>query len=331
MKGLSRARQLLRGSKKHPDVDPDADPLLGEECRTWRQGDVFDGARTYMFDWKGRPRPIESAHGAAVVSQSCDASLPGRDRVQIAPVVRLTNPDDRREAASGRRTQYVSLPRLGEDMFADLDGITTVAKTALLSCSRKSGVESDDEVREFAFSVARRFGRFAYPDEVVECLDPLTRTLQSKARKEKSPLGKALAQVHSFRVYCEDWSATPRDLTLIVIMEPGVVPPDIELLGAPPADLVPPTGTGLAAQVNGYATRLEKTPGSTEEKYYAWEYLAEAWALQCEDTTRSKNLEVHVRSVIAEIVSVDDFPLSRYLESHSLDLDYLSDSRTPLQ
>jgi hypothetical protein len=37
-----------------------------------------------------------------------------------------------------------------------------------------------------------------------------------------------------------------------------------------------------------------------------------------------------VGSVTAELAAVDDFPLSRYLDTESLDLDYLSDSRKPI-
>ncbi len=209
-----------------------AAPELGDSCRDWRQGDVFRDAKSFVFDWAWNPRPVETAHGAVVVSQSCDASLPSRGRIQIAPpVVRLEHPDDVREAAAGKRPQYVAVPQIGSGFFADLDGITTVSKTALLSCERVAGVKTDPEIREFAFSIARRFGRFAYPDEVVECLKPLTKALQSKARKEQSPLGQALMGVHSFRVQCEDWAKSPYELTLIVILEPDLVPSD------PPDDI----------------------------------------------------------------------------------------------
>lgn len=312
-----------------PDSQPK--PELGDSCRDWRQGDVFLGAKTFVFDDAWEPHQVETEHGAVVVSQSCDASLPTRERIQIAPVVRLEDANDAREAAAGKRPQYVAVPRLGSDFFADLDGITTVAKTALLACKRVAGVETDQDVREFAFSVSRRFGRFAYPDEVVECLKPLTKALQSKARKEQSPLGRVLIGVHSFRVHCEDWAQTPCELTLIVILEPGLVPSDPDDIGECPNELISQAEEKLTAQINVYANYLSGAGRSTTERYYAWQYLAEAWAKQCEETAAANGLTGFVGSVTAELATVDEFPLSRYLDSESLDLDYLSDSRKPIE
>jgi hypothetical protein len=249
-KVLARFRTVANGADQRARQPP---PELGDSCRDWRQADVFRGANTFVFDGAWEPHRIETAHGAVIVSQSCDASLPNRERIQIAPVVRLDDVNDLREAAAGKRPQYVAVPRLGSDFFADLDGITTVAKTALLACERVAGVETDQEVREFAFAVSRRFGRFAYPDEVVECLNPLTKALQSKARKEQSPLGRVLTGVHSLRVQCDDWTQAPYELTLIVILEPGVVPSDPDDVGDPPNDLNGPIGKSLATQINTYA------------------------------------------------------------------------------
>ena len=304
-------------------------PELGEACRDWRQGDVFRDARTFVFDAAWSPRPVETTHGAVVVSQSCDAALPNRQRIQIAPVVQLENSNDIREATSGKRPQYVAIPRLGPDFFADLDGITTVLKTALLRSERIAGIGTDQEVREFAFSVARRFGRFAYPDEVVECLQPLTRTLQSKARKEQSPLGQLLTHVHSLRVQCENWTTTPYSLTLIAVMEPNTIPFP-EDVAERPSGLNQPSGNGLTGQISDYVNYLSDDGRSPTERYFGWQYLADAWALQCEAVAESNDLSRSVGSVTAELVSVDEFPLSRYLASESLDLDYLSDSRKPI-
>jgi hypothetical protein len=242
----------------------------------------------------------------------------------------LEHDDDVREAASGARPQYVAVPRVGPDFFADLDGITTVAKTALLSCERMQGVETDDEVRAFAFSVARRYGRFAYPDEVVKCLGPLTAALKEKARKSQSPLGQALASLHSIRVQCEDWTSTPHELTLIVILQADVVPSDLDDIGEPPQDIDAPSNANLKSQINKYATYLAAPSRSQTERYFGWQYLSEIWARQCEAAARSKGLTEHVSSVTAELAAVDDFPLSRVLKTESLDLDYLSASRKPI-
>lgn len=308
-------------------LDNEQPPSLGEACKDWRQGDVFCDGKTFVFDHGWSPQPVRTTHGAVIISQSCDASLPGREQVQIAPVVRLDDEDDLREALSGRRTQYLALPRIGQEFFADLDGITSVMKTALLSSERVHGVETDQEIREFAFALARRFGRFAYPDDVVDCFKPLTEALRSKARRENSPLGKVLADVHSFRVQCGDWSTEPYELTLIVILEPAAVISDLDAIGDCPEELTRLGNKPTGERISAYATYLRGGHRSQTERYFGWQLLADAWALRCEETATALGLTGIVSSVTAQLTSTDEFPMSQYLATESLDLDYLSDSR----
>lgn len=326
---IDRFLGLIGVSGDRPQSDEparDSTPI-GDACLDWRQGDVFESAKAFCFDRIWRPRQIPTPHGAVVVSQTCDACRPERETIQLAPVARLEQPNELSDAAYGKRPRYVALPTLGPDYFADLDGITTVAKTALLDCRRVCVLETDAHVREFAFSVARRFGRFAYPDEVVKCLDPVSDALKSKARKPNSPLGQALRSLHSIRVQCEDWTSSPYELTLIVVLEPEVVPSDMDSIGSPPVELTEADDFSLKEQINWYATYLNDSGRSGYESYYAWQYLADVWARQCEEAAVNKGLSAHVHTVVAEIVAVDDFPLSRVLRTESLDLDYLSDSR----
>jgi hypothetical protein len=327
---IDRVLELIGASGKEepqPEALEEDSDTIGDACLDWRQGDVFESAKAFYFDRAWRPRQIPTTHGAVVVSQTCDACRPERETIQLAPVVRLEHSDEIKEAADGKRPRYVALPALGYDYFADLDGITTVVKTALLDCRRVCALEKDAHVREFAFSVSRRFGRFAYPDEVVRCLDPVSDALKSKARKPNSPLGQVLKSLHSIRVECEDWTCSPYELTLIIVLEPDAVPSDIDGIGLPPADLAEPDDKRLKEQINRYATYLKDANRSADESYYAWQYLADVWARQCEEAAATKGLTDHVRTVVAEVVAVDDFPLSRVLRTESLDLDYLSDSR----
>ena len=327
MWGIGRILALF--GSNDGDADQNSAPALGTLCSEWRQGDIFRNAKAFVFDHNWTPKVVDDTDSVVVISQSCDASLPHRKLIQIAPLVRLKDADDVREAASGARTQYVAVPRAGADFFADLDGITTVAKTALISCDRIAGVESDSEVREFAFSVSRRYGRFAYPDEVNDCLNPLTEALKAKARKEKSPLGQAVASIHSIRVQCADWTQPPYQLTLIVILQANIIPFP-EDVGEPPGDLDAPTDKNFKTQINKYVKYLGETSHSQSDRYFAWQYLIEIWARQCESEAQSKGLTGWVSSVTAQLESVDDFPLSRVLRTESLDLDYLSDSRKPM-
>lgn len=299
------------------------------ECGEWRQGDVFSGAKAFAFDRTWKPQELPSEHGVAIVSQSCDASLGHRPSVQVAPVLLVEDGQRRSEALSGKQTHLISLPQLGEGYFADLEGITTVAKAALVTCERRVGVHTDQEVREFAFSVARRFGRFAYPDEVVRSLGPVKKSIQAKAARPNSPLGEALARVHSFRVICENWAIAPYELTLVVVMEAAVVPSDLDALIEEPTlarDLGVGSDKTLKEQINACLTKLQESDDAGEI-YYVWQHLADCWALQCEEEANVLGFCDTVASVVAEVVAIDEFPMSRYLASESLDLDYLSNSR----
>jgi hypothetical protein len=322
---LDRLRALLpKGSQPPASAEE-----IGGKCSDWRQGDVFQGAPAYKFGSGWTPFTATTTYGAAVVSQSCDAAQSDRPHIQIAPVVELHG-NVANEAAAGRRPQYAPLPQLGDGYYADLDVITTVAKTVLLDYQRTAGVATDDDVRKFAFAVSRKFSRFAYPDEVVASLRPVKTALQSKARKPNSRLGKVLAKIHSLRVQCEDWTTGPLELTLIVIVEPDVVPSDLEEIGSPPTDLPgPDLNKPLAEQENAYATYLSGDDLTPTQTYFAWQYLSEVWALRCEQTATDLDHGDLIASIAAELTSVDEFPLARVLRSDSLDLDYLSDSRKP--
>lgn len=302
---------------------------IGDRCGDWRQGDVFLGAPAYKFGSDWTPLTATTPTGVAVVSQSCDAAQPERPHIQIAPVVELKG-SVASEATAGHRPQYAPLPELGEGYFANLDVISTVTKRALLDYERRAGVTADEDVRKFAFAVSRKFGRFAYPDEVVESMRPIRDVLKSKARKPNSPIGKALAQIHSLRVQCEDWSTGPLELTLIVIAEPDVVPSDLDEIGDPPTDLAAPDpAKSLTDQANSYAAYLSKNGLTPTQTYYVWQYLSAVWALRCEQTATELGHGNHITSIAAELTSVDDFPLARVLRSDNLDLDYLSESRRP--
>ncbi|OBI21733.1 hypothetical protein A5714_00645 [Mycobacterium sp. E2462] len=138
-----------------------------------------------------------------------------------------------------------------------------------------------------------------------------------------------MASVHSIRVQCDDWTQPPHGLTLIVILEANIIPfPDD--VGEPPTDLDAPTDANFKDQINKYVKYIGETSHSQSDRYFAWQYLIEIWARQCESEAQSKGLTGWVSSVTAQLDSVDEFPLSRVLRTESLDLDYLSDSRKPM-
>ena len=158
------------------------------------------------------------------MEQSCDAAQIVRDRIHVVPRVILEGAQAS-EAAGGKRISFAALPELGDGHFADLETVVTLPKITLATVTRMPGVVEDEHVRRLAGSVSRKYGRFAFPDDVVRALDPLRDVLRSKARKEQTPLGRILADVYGIRIEAaQSWVTPPYDLMLIVIFEHGVVP-----------------------------------------------------------------------------------------------------------
>jgi hypothetical protein len=180
-------------------------------------------------------------------------------------------------------------------------------------------------------STTRKYGRFAFPDDVVRALGPLQDVLRSKARKEQSPLGRILADIYSIRIEAAapGWESPPYDLQLIVIFEPGVVPdlPDGQLPDEPPGlrNRVLGQDQPIETRINQIATEFARDSTTAEAKYWLIMWLAQAWAARCEKSAKDAGVNTVVRSVSPDVATVDDFPLSRYNNSEDLDLDYLSE------
>lgn len=302
-------------------------PEAGEVV--YQQADVLTTVTSIAITGPdGSPLMVQCPAGVAIISQTCDVVLPNRDLIQLAKLVQLPE-STAKEAIDGKRPRYVHLPAYGSNWFADLDHISTAPKALLATTVPQRGVATDNEIRGFGRAVARKFGRFAFPDEVTPWLSPLEKVLSSRSRKESSPEGRALNNIAEIRVEAVGgWGAPPYDLVLVFITEVGALPvledddvPEI------PTEL----GTWLydgdrevcrtAADV---ANRLAVT-ASPVEQYWLWGALGEAWAAKCQPQAGVPD-EVRraVRSVTAEVVAADEYPLSRVRRSEQLDLDHLS-------
>jgi hypothetical protein len=194
-----------------------------DESSQWRQADKFSLDTVAVTSATGEPALVETTNGIALVSQSCDVVLPHRLNVQVAPIIELVG-NDARAARDGKRSRYAHLPRLGDTSFADLDHVSTVAKTALAGKRVGEGVAGDDETRRFAAAIARRFGRFAFPDDVSDAMKALRDLVQSKATKPQSPFGTVLADVLELRAESKAWAAVASEVTLVFVLFPGALP-----------------------------------------------------------------------------------------------------------
>lgn len=298
-----------------------------DEASEWRQGDKFSLDSVAVMATAGEASTVPTSNGVALVSQSCDVVLPHRLNVQVAPIIELVG-NDARAARDGKRSQYAHLPRLGENSFADLDHVSTVAKSALSGTHVAQCVVGDDETRGFAAAIARRFGRFAFPDDVSDAMKALRDLVQSKATKPQSPFGKVLAEVLELRAESRAWAEEASEVTLVFVLLPGALPtlPEDDP-GARPAtlDKFEPSESTAQKRLTEIASALTNPAAgwSAHEKFWLWVLLADAAALLCEAQGRGVTASHHP-TFVGEVISGDEFPLTRVRRSEIVDLDHLS-------
>lgn len=257
-----------------------------------------------------------------VVSQTCDVVQPKRELLQLAPLVRLGDPEVQRGARKKANPRYPLVHDAEEPLFADLSNIQSVKKTAVLdTVVRKDlGFPSDTDAREFGLAVARWFGRFAFPDNIQPWLAPVQELIRDKYEKPNAPFGQVLQAVSEVRVEADSWSAYPANLTLHVVVEAGSLPSipedaDLSDIGIIPTDLNAVCSAILDEQ-------------SPTRRTVLWAAFAQALAERCVPKGRSSNNEAvlgAVSSIVGEVASDDEFPLSKVRKSEQLDVDYLSD------
>lgn len=193
-----------------PDSQPDLlnDSQL-EQLGRWRQGDAAalkrqvwlahgDLPTTAISKERADPGKLLAMHesapdGHAVLTQTCDlVPRTGRDRpfVSVAPLVHLDS-ELTDLAARGRLTRFAHIPNYQCGMMcADLDRITTIETGVLLLCDRLSRLDTDQQRLAFSRAVARKFERFAFPDDLTTSIQKWRNHIISKHGREHSPEGR---------------------------------------------------------------------------------------------------------------------------------------------
>lgn len=296
------------------------------------QGDVFDLRKLpIVCEVDGgdvRCESIDCPNGVVLVNQACDA-LRAR-RLQVAPIVRL--PDtEARLAASGRRPRYVPMRLRDEMLFADLEAIVTVKRECLEGMGRLgSCFSTPDEERLARDLVARRFGRFPFPNPVVEWCKPLQDKIAPKARREGNQ-GALLRKVTCIRIEEEgDWRGPlVYSLSLSFLVEPKTLPLvwDDEGLGCLPREidgqLRVTKKAELPDKIAGYILKADELGLSAAVICDLWQRVVDCWIGQCNEVYGGKGKVERVFGR-GEVVSEDEYSFDRYRRSEQLDLDYLS-------
>ena len=161
--------------------------------------------------------------GFAVTSQTCEIvrSCGNRPYVEVCPLIELPE-KEMGLVRSGRRSQFLSLPRLEPAHFAvDLDRPMTMEKAALvqLQDERHSGVTTEAEIRTVADVLGRKRGRAAFPDDFVLLMTPLQKRVVEKHSKNTAE-GRFLREVQEIRARAvPSWSSTQIQLTFMFIFD----------------------------------------------------------------------------------------------------------------
>ena len=264
-------------------------------------------------------------HGVAIISQTCDILLDKVTTVVVAAIQPLQE-QTAKEARLGARPRYVHLPALGDLHFADLDHIATIEKNKLVGTRATDGVPRDDfaEERRFAWSVGRRFSRFAVPDELVPWFEPLRRL--ASGAKVGSALSSVFDLVEQLRVQATSWTSFPCDLTLHVIVKDTELG---EFEDEEPSDPIR-NYFSVARSPAEIASKLLPTGGprpTGADRDFLWNKFADSLAKACvpgAKFVRENPGWVGARSVDA-LISVDhEFTLAQMKQSETLDLAHLS-------
>ncbi len=256
-------------------------------------------------------------NGVAVLTPTCDfVPRSGRDRpyVAVAPLVGLEEPEFS-EARRGRHLRYVHLPSYEDGRyFADLDRISTIETGVLLIYSRSASLTNDRERSDFARALARKFGRFAFPDDLQLSMKKWRDHVISKHNKPNSPEGVLYQKAVDVRLSVDgEWFDDKITVTVKVLFPPGFLPiPDPNVAAT----------IGAVQRVNAMkapaiAQKLYDGVADLQAGALMCERLQELWADRCEPTGSIQSIEF-------ELLGTDDMTVDVYLASQSFDLEFLS-------
>ena len=191
----------------------------------WQQGDCVLNVSGFLYRFHAQePATFESQEAAGesdvvevdvpgfvVVSQTCDIQRAAAERpfVTVCALLQCSewlSVDDVRKCLRPRFAFVPGVASLG--LVADLDQVMTIEKPLMTSWQSTRGCQTDNDQRAFAAAVARKFARFAFPDDFVQLMGDFTNLVKRKHGRMQSDEGRALAALREIRVAATpDWNA----------------------------------------------------------------------------------------------------------------------------
>ena len=311
------------------------DDVVAADCRNLRQGDIVDLRRISMpADNSTGSEWLDTPLGVAVISQTCDATQPGRRRCLVAPILG-GDPVLLTDTVKGRRPLLVPVGGAGPGsalVVADMEQVVSIPK-ALLTGKRMIGRSvaetSSQDATRLADRIGRAVTRFAFPDDVHRALQSFRQKAQHKAGTE-SNFGRVLDRIRDLRVSSDQWSSGGRNMLLWAVVDEEYKPARDDFLteiwdsdhieGLSGQDSRTRVGLDRVCQL--ILTSLDAGKPAAPALWTRFEELVE-------DTLLRPNLNDGVASFEVQVVSDVDMTYRQYQQTVSLDLEVLSDLHGP--
>lgn len=279
---------------------------------TVRQGDYLPEVRHIYAGSTAGPVPHPTHLGVVVLSQCCDLAKMSASNLPVcAAVVRLEG-SEAALAKSGRQPRFASAEHFGAGFFVDFGIVGSLEPDLVTEVIAETDLERR---RTLAGRIARRFSRFAYPDEVQPFLGSLQKLLRSRVTKD-SPVARCLSQLATLRVEADWDDGPPWSLNLVFVLLDGILAPIGDELPKTTLLRVVPQGLDRTAELIGACAAEDR------DLLPLWQRFAE---LLCEGAL-SAAVPAVVSDWAAEVTDESDFSYSRFVRSADLDVDDLSET-----
>ena len=254
-----------------------------------------------------------------IATQTCDLQVgktrAGRALALAAPVVLLDDPT-LRDALRDTRPNYVKVPWVADNAFADLDQLGAIDRE-LLAIADVVAAPPETERRPLAYRLGRYFQRAALPDDVNRALVPISRF----ADAHSDEMQEVLSSVVEIRVGADKSfeDEPPYELTVLLIVDLDWLP------DLPPALKFRDTGDARSICAAMTAVRTSTDSEAPGQLVLLWNRLANAL-----EKRLTENLRARSNGAVSNVVVVPSATLTpgQISQTDIFDLGHLSLDRS---